>query len=108
VFIFLAAAFGAISILLGDQHINGFVGTAGIIRLELSGSSYIELTHSPTRVLVRQDEFDAALNAYFDEDYNSWHWAGHATKNGISYYFAASSFTRRYAVVRLYHEYRRT
>jgi hypothetical protein len=104
VLILLVVAFCVVSIVLSDSHINGFVGTVGVMRLDMSNNSYIELANNPTRFIVRTNDFDNALREIFNEDYDSWHWSGWGTRNGTRYYYSTSSFTRRYSIVSLNHK----
>jgi len=91
---------------LTTPYINGFVGTIGIMRLELSRNDYIEIGNDPILVLVRQDSgfFDVQFvnndffNLYFDE-YIEY---GYGIKNDIRYRVHNwTPFTRRYGLIRV-------
>ena len=113
-FIFLAAIFCIGSILLTTPYINGFVGTIGIVRLELSGRDYLELGNDRTAtntglVLVRQDRgfIDVQFvtnrfrDLYLDEHFEHPYY-GYGIRNGVRYRVIRwTPFTRRYGLIRV-------
>ena len=92
--------FAAISIMLGDERINGFVGTTGIIRTELSGDLYTVLDADPIKILIREKDLDEFLKTYFDT-VDMLYFSGHGEKDGILYQFMSGSFTGDYLLVRM-------
>ena len=104
VFIPLIVIFCRVSIWLTTPYINGFVGTIGIMRLELTGNDYIEIGTDPILVLIRNDRFmdvqiirDDFFYLYFDEHIEH----GYGIRNGNRYRVGRwSAFTRRYGLIR--------
>ena len=85
-----------------SSYISGLAGTIGAIRLELSISSYIEITDNPTRLLVIQNgDLNPDLSVYFDGDYLNCSKGGWGIRNGTGYFTSIRPFTQRYAVVTL-------
>ena len=115
VVVFLTVIFCKGSILLTTSYINGFAGTIGIVRLELSGRDYLELGNDPTRidtrlVLVRQDRgfFDVQTvtnkfrDLFLDENFGYYPYYGYGIRNGIRYRVIRwTPFTRRYGLIRV-------
>jgi|GEM_PF-3522880 len=98
VFIACGILFCVASMMLSDKNINGFVGTAGIIRLKLSGDLYKELDSDPIKILIRQDEYELFLETYFDSA-DMLYYSSRAEKNNVKYKFRMSAFTGTYFVV---------
>ena len=105
VFIPLIVIFCIRSIWLTTPYINGFVGTIGIMRLELTRNDYIEIGTDPILVLVRNDRFmdtqfirDDFFYSYFDERIGNWY----GIKNGNRYRVGGwTMFTRQYVLIRV-------
>ena len=104
VFIFttLNFAFIARGLHNADGPIGGLAGTAAAIRLELPISSYVEISDSPTKLLVIQNgDLNPDLSVFFDGDFYNSNKGGWGTRNGVRYSTTVRPFTRRYAVVTL-------
>jgi len=105
VFIPLIVIFCIGSILLTTPYINGFVGTIGVMRLELTRNDYIEIGTDPILVLIRNDRFmdtqiirDDFFYSYFDERIEG----RHGIRNGNRYLVGSwGPFTRRYGLIRV-------
>jgi len=102
----LIIIFCIVSTWLTTPYINGFIGTIGIMRLELTRNDYIEIGTDPILVLVRNDRFmdtqiirDDFFYSYFDERLEDW---GHGIRNGNRYRAGRwTPFTRRYGLIRI-------
>ena len=105
VFIPLILIFFRVSTWLTTPYINGFVGTIGIMRLELTSNDYIEIGTDPILVLIRNDRFmdtqvirEDFFYLYFDER-EGWNYG---IRNGNRYRVGGwSAFTRRYGLIRV-------
>ena len=94
------------SIWLTTPYINGFIGTIGIVRLELSRNDYIEIGNDPILVLVRRDSgfFSVQFvnNEFFDLYFDENIGCGYGIRNGIRYSVLNwTPFTRRYGLIRV-------
>jgi len=105
VFIPLIVIFCRVSIWLTTPYINGFVGTIGIMRLELTRNDYIEIGTDPILVLVRNDRFmdtqiirDDFFDSYFDERIEDWYGIRNDNRYRIGRW---TPFTRRYGLIRV-------
>lgn len=105
VFILLIVIFCSVSISLTTSYINGFVGTIGIMRLELTRNDYIEIGTDPPLVLIRNDRFmdvqvirDDFFYSYFDERIGE----RYGIRNGNKYRVGRwTAFTQRYGLIRV-------
>ncbi|MCL2388382.1 MAG: hypothetical protein FWC89_12685 [Defluviitaleaceae bacterium] len=98
---------------LSDPNINGFVGVAGIVRLNFTSDSHVRLTNEPLQILISQYDWlnyvwatswydtDLFRSKYFD--FESVRGCGHACfrgyREGVRYHVSPRSFTRRYFII---------
>ena len=94
--------FSAYCIYLSDGGINGFVGMAGIIRLNMREDSYTKLTDEPIQVLIRRGENDNQLEVFLTQYFDSvdnFYYHGSGELDGIKYKYETRAFTGNYDII---------
>ena len=87
-----------IAISLTDHNINGFVGLAGAVRLEL-GRDFVVLTNDPHQILVRDGNFNLFFGEHFDDFEEHTNIKGFGYSDGVRYYARSRPFTRRWWII---------